>query len=320
MEPVVTSPVTGGRARLCDEFRTADLIARYRNDWGLDVADHFEGVHKLSLFLCKDSGYRFFHPPSLAGEAAFYDRFWALEDPTIHRPRGAIRDDWQFALERLRPGEKALDVGCAEGAFMEHAQQIAEIEGIDENAEGCRIARRNGLSANCSTVTDYAAAKAGAYDVVVASQVLEHVYDVAAFINGLKALVRPGGRVILSVPNNQPYYAGWSKYEPLNNPPHHIGLWNEKSLRNMAGHFGLIVDEVAYLGTTDRFALQVFRRAAHLVDVTRAPDQLRFGDWIRIAIAAPLALLLTARERVVRSTCNYAYLSIVLSKPIDHQS
>ena len=304
---------------MSDEFRCTDLVARYRNDWGLEVDDHFQGIHRLSLYRCKDSGYRFFYPPSLAGEASFYDQFWALENPTVHRPKGVVRDDWQFALERLRPGEKALDVGCAEGAFMEHARQITDIEGIDENQQGCQIAQRNGLNASCASVAEFAKARPAAFDVVTASQVLEHVYDVAGFISGLMGLVRPGGRIILSVPNNEPYYVGWSKYEPLNNPPHHIGLWNEPALRKMANHFGLKVEELGYLGTPDRFTLQVYRRASHLADVTKSPNQLRFGDWLRIAFATPIALILTLKERLLRSTCNHAYVSVVLTAPMDRR-
>ena len=312
MEQPVRSPVTGGAAKLCDTFRCADIVDRYRNDWGLEVATHFEGRRELPLYRCEDTGYRFFHPPTLAGEAAFYDQFWALENPRIHRPAGTWRDDWQFALDRLRPGERVLDVGCADGAFLERAREIGEAEGIDENAAGCRVAQRAGLKVTCTAVGDFAADHPAAFDVVAASQVLEHVYDVAGFVSHLKRLVRPDGRIILSVPNNQPYYAGWSKYEPLNNPPHHIGLWNERSLRRMARHLDLEVEELGLLGAPDRFALQVFRHAAHLAGVTRAPNQLRAGDWLRIAITTPIAFVATLAERVTGSTCNHAYLATVL--------
>ena len=262
--------------------------------------------HRLSLF----------YPPSLAGEAEFYDEFWALENPNIHRPKGVMRDDWKYALDRIQPNERLLDVGCAEGAFLEHASKVAIAEGIDENDEGCRLARSSGLKATCASVTDFAQWHPEAFDAVVASQVLEHVYDVATFMNGLIRLVRPGGRLVLSVPNNEPYYVGWTKYDPLNNPPHHIGMWNEASLRKMARHFDLAVDEVGHLGAPDRFTLQVYRRAAYLADVTKAPNQLDWKSWLRIGLAAPIALVLTLKERVLGSTSNHAYVSVVLRKPI----
>lgn len=315
MEQNVTSPVTQGRASPCDRFQTAAIIDRYRNDWKLDVADHFNGMDELSLYRCEATGYRFFHPPSLAGEAAFYDAFWALDDPHVHRPEGAWRDDWQFALERIGKGERVLDVGCADGAFVERAGQIAQAEGLDENEKGCRLAQSKGLNVTCAAVADFARLHAGAFDTVTASQVLEHVYDVAGFITALKQLVRPGGRLILSVPNNEPYYVGWTKYEPLNNPPHHIGLWNAASLRRMAEHFGLAVEEVGHLGAPDRFTLQVYRRAAILASVWKAPNQLQLGDWVKIIGASPFALVTTLKERLAGSTSNHAYVSIVLRKP-----
>jgi 2-polyprenyl-3-methyl-5-hydroxy-6-metoxy-1,4-benzoquinol methylase len=314
MAHTIESPVTGGPATPCDQFRCADLIDRYRNDWGLDVAAHFTGMDSLTLYCCKDTGYRFFHPPSLAGEAAFYDAFWALDDPHIHRPQRATRADWQFALEQIRKGERVLDVGCADGGFVELAGAIAHAEGIDENEKGCRLAQAKGLRVSCAAVTDFSRLHAAAFDTVTASQVLEHVYDVSRFVIALKQLVRPGGRIILSVPNNEPYYAGSSKYEPLNNPPHHIGLWNEGSLRRMAAHFDLTVDEVEHLGPSDRFTLQVYRRAALLAGVSKAPRQLAAADWLRIIGTAPLGLTLTLKERLTRSAANKAYLSIVLRK------
>ena len=121
--------------------------------------------------------------------------------------------------------------------------------------------------------------------------------------------------MILSVPNNEPYYVGWAKYEPLNNPPHHVGLWNAKSLRRMAKRLGLHVDEVGHVGKPDRFNLQVYRRAANLVGVWRAPNQLRPIDWAKIIPASPLAFILTLRERLARSTSNRSYVAIVLRKP-----
>ena len=315
MEQTVPSPVTQGRSSLCDRFQTEAIIDRYRNDWELDVADHFNGMDQVSLYRCEDTGYRFFHPPSLAGEAAFYDAFWALDDPHVHRPENAWRNDWQFALERLEQGERVLDVGCADGAFVKRAGEVAWSEGLDENEKGCQLAQAKGLNVTCAPVANFARLHPDEFDTVTASQVLEHVYDVNGFIAALAQLARPGGRIILSVPNNEPYYAGSAKYEPLNNPPHHIGLWNERSLRKMAKHFGLTVEEVGHLGSPDRFTLQVYRRAALLANVSKAPNQLKPGDWVKIIVTSPIGFILTLKERLDRSTSNYAYLSIVLRKP-----
>lgn len=308
----VPSPVTGGPTTLWGKIDSGPLIERYRADLGLEVADYLKGRERLDIYECQDTGFRFF-ARELAGEAAFYDQLWKRENPNSHRPTEG-RDDWNFALDQIRPGERVLDVGAAGGEFVARAAEIADAEGIDESAEGCRVARDKGLNVHCTSATDFAAANPGAFDKVIASQVLEHVYDVAGFVTALKDLLKPGGKMILAVPNNEPYYVGWAKYDPLNNPPHHIGHWNEASLRKMAEHFGLTVEQVAYLGSPDRFTLQVYRRAAYLAKIPRAPRRLTKDDWTKLTAAAPVAFILTVGRRMVETTYAYGYVSIVLRK------
>lgn len=309
---LVPSPVTGGQTAVVDQFDAAAIIYRYRADWDIDVRSYFDGMSKVPLFQCADTGYRFFYPQSLAGEADFYDVVWQAE---IRRADSSEwRDDLQFALNRLRPGERVLDVGCANGVFVERAAQIAIAEGIDANRKGCQFAAERGLNVTCTTVGEHGRQFGSSYDTVVAFQVLEHVFDVSGFIQGLASLARPGGRIILSVPNNQPYYAGWAKYEPMNNPPHHIGLWNEQSLRAMARHFCLSVCEVEMTDRPSSFPVQTFRRAAHLARIPKNPSQVRGVEWLWIWAMAPMAVILSALDFVTRPSSRYAYLSIVLQK------
>ena len=72
MSEIVRSPITDAAARMIDALDPAILISRYSAEWDLDVADAFEGLGKVELFLCPDTRYRFFHPQRLAAEAAIY--------------------------------------------------------------------------------------------------------------------------------------------------------------------------------------------------------------------------------------------------------
>ena len=118
----VPSPITGQPARLVDQLDAATVCARYRES-GVDVSSYIPDHGPLDVYQCPDTGYRFFHPPSLAGEADFYEQ---LYDPTSEeggdRDYRAWSDDYQYAFERIAPGERLL-VSAAVRLFLRRADQ-----------------------------------------------------------------------------------------------------------------------------------------------------------------------------------------------------
>lgn len=299
MSEIVRSPITGAAARMIDALDPAILISRYSAEWGLDVADAFEGLEKVELFLCPDTGYRFFHPQRLAAEASIYDQIGSPEFVAEHGGEIEWKPDWQFGFEQITEGDRILDVGCSDGGFLVRASSISAASGLEGNAISSARARDRGLDVTSGYVIDYLKHHAGEFDKVFAFQVLEHVYAVRDFVEGLIGLLKPKGKLILVVPNCDPWFAGWGKYDPLNNPPHHIGLWNESALRGMAKSLGLVVAQVAFLGEGATIKQDAYRRACLLAKVY-SPARHHSGlEWSRIALAAPIAIagLITGRRR-----------------------
>jgi 2-polyprenyl-3-methyl-5-hydroxy-6-metoxy-1,4-benzoquinol methylase len=68
------------------------------------------------------------------------------------------------------------------------------------------------------------------YDAVCLFQVLEHMHDISGFFKHVRAFIKPQGKLIISVPNNNPYLYVNDKLHTLNLPPHHMGLWTGSSL------------------------------------------------------------------------------------------
>ena len=108
-----------------------------------------------------------------------------------------------FFVSRVRAGERVLDVGCGSGAL---AQDLAEragasVVGIDLNAANIDAA----MATHAHPRVTYRVGDAlrdipnGPFDVVILSNVLEHLPHRAAFLRRLKTEARPG-RFLIRVP------------------------------------------------------------------------------------------------------------------------
>ncbi len=100
-----------------------------------------------------------------------------------------------------------LDVGCGGGIVAEPLARLGgRVTGIDpaeENIEAAKLhAEKSGLTIDYRATTVEALAKTGAaFDVVIASEVVEHVADLDFFVGRSAALVKPGGLMIVTTIN-----------------------------------------------------------------------------------------------------------------------
>jgi 2-polyprenyl-6-hydroxyphenyl methylase / 3-demethylubiquinone-9 3-methyltransferase len=107
-------------------------------------------------------------------------------------------------------GIEALDVGCGGGLLAEPLARLgAAVTGIDPTAAGVETARWHaeevGLEIAYEVTTLEELAAAGRrFDLVVASEVVEHVPDVPGFLAALAETTRPGGLAVLSTLSRTP--------------------------------------------------------------------------------------------------------------------
>jgi SAM-dependent methyltransferase len=105
----------------------------------------------------------------------------------------------------IGPGTRVLDIGCGNGYWAgRFAKEGAVAVGIDPSPSGIDIARRTypaarfeQLAAGRDPLADLGELP---FDIVVSTEVVEHLYDPPGWATGCFAALRPGGRLVLSTP------------------------------------------------------------------------------------------------------------------------
>lgn len=100
------------------------------------------------------------------------------------------------------PGGRVLDVGMGEGALALHFQaQGHEVVGVELDPVLAAAARRRGLNVHEIDVATDDLSGLGAFDTVICADVLEHLAQPADALARLRGLLRPGGQLLVSLPN-----------------------------------------------------------------------------------------------------------------------
>jgi len=130
-----------------------------------------------------------------------YEDLWArlpdeLESPELARRRA-------FLAEHVRAGDRVLDLGCGDGAFLVELSRLgASPVGVDiaDAALARAAARCPGAELHRGGDDAGIPLPSGSVDVVWCSETLEHVGDTAGFLAEARRVLRPGGRLAVTVP------------------------------------------------------------------------------------------------------------------------
>jgi SAM-dependent methyltransferase len=103
---------------------------------------------------------------------------------------------------RERDGGSLLDVGSGRGDLGVVAGELGwDVTAIEPSAAAAEAARRRGVRSVTGTLATALVELEPPYDAVVFQHSLEHVADPAADLARARSLLRPGGGVLVTVPN-----------------------------------------------------------------------------------------------------------------------
>jgi 2-polyprenyl-6-hydroxyphenyl methylase/3-demethylubiquinone-9 3-methyltransferase len=148
------------------------------------------------------------------------------------------------------PPARVLDVGCGNGSMTaRYVQRGYRAVGIDLSATGLEIARKAHPGIRFEPLAADAAVLANLgeepFDLVISTEVVEHLYDPRAYAAGCFAACRPGGRFICSTPYHgylKNFLIGLSgKWDQHLSPlwdSGHIKMWSRRTLTQLLTEVG----------------------------------------------------------------------------------
>ena len=179
------------------------------------------------------------------------------------------RRDEQYSLNRRcrqlmnhwQPPGRLLDVGCSTGLFLNAMRAFGwDVEGVELSEFAANYAREQfGLKVATGTLEE-ALLPGESFDVVTLYDVLEHVIDPKSTLREIHRILKPGGMILLSLPNPDSFEAklfgsswvGWDR-------PRHLHIFSASVLRRYLVEAGFDFGHVESLGGRLGLSLLSFR-------------------------------------------------------------
>jgi SAM-dependent methyltransferase len=137
-----------------------------------------------------------------------------------------------------------LDAGCGTGGNLGLLARYGQVAGVELDATARELANQRQLGEVLpGRLPDGLPFASGSFDLVVLLDVLEHLEDDCASLTALANLLKPGGRIVLTVPA---FPLLWSPHDEAH---HHKRRYRAATLRAVIERAGLETAYLSYFNT-----------------------------------------------------------------------
>lgn len=180
------------------------------------------------------------------------------------------RREATLSLLEQNPDAKLLDLGCGDGEFsLKLAERIGtrKVYGVDIVEQSLTKAKAKGIQVYLGDLNEKLPFEDGSFDVVLASEVIEHLHDTDGFFREVRRVLRNGGYAVIETPNlaafhnilalllgKQPFpavvsneiYAGiWGHQEKQigSEEPGHLRIFTLSALKELLEYYGFQIEK-----------------------------------------------------------------------------
>lgn len=210
----------------------------------LRVKDYFLSQEEFDIMECENCGLLFTEPrpaPEVIGKYYQSDEYYSHQEnkkglvPKIYEAVKTlnIKNKVKMAVEGLPQG-RLLDIGCGVGDFLCQVKREGwEVVGIEPSEDAKNIAEKR-LGFRPLAPGDSVSLEEHSFDVITLWHVLEHVDDLKFQTFEIHRLLKPGGRLVIALPNFQSFdcqyfkdkWAAWDV-------PRHLNHFAPETLKRM---------------------------------------------------------------------------------------
>lgn len=205
------------------KISTEQICSQWSQVFHITLSDQFNQIQTIFHWKCLETGFEWYTPAEAAGDGSLYQQLQKF-------PWYYMSDKWEFhaALDYIQPSSKVLEVGIGGAGFLQLARRkVVDIEGMEINPEAIQNAQKLGFTIYPLSIDEFLSQYPDQkYDAICAFQVIEHIPNPISFLSKLINILKPNGKLILSVPNSEVLRKVDPSYENLlDQPPHHMSHW-----------------------------------------------------------------------------------------------
>lgn len=216
----------------------------------LELKDLFLTQEPFKILECKECGLLYTTPRPNKDEIGRYynsEEYYSHQEnkegfiPKVYEKVKSVnhKNKYGIATEGKEKG-KALDIGCGVGDFLHTMEQHGwDCTGV-EPSEDAKVIAKKRIKGQLLSSEEQENLPDSSFDIITMWHVLEHVDDIRWQIQQLHRLCKPGGRIIIALPNyksydGQYYKAEWAAYDV----PRHLNHFNKETLIKILEESGL---------------------------------------------------------------------------------
>lgn len=194
----------------------------------------------------------------------------------------------------LPPSPRILDAGCGTGGNLQRYRRLGQVEGVEPNEEAVRFCRERGFDSVAQAGLEDLPYEDGRFDLIAATDVLEHIAAEQEALRELLRVAAPGGSLLLTVPA---YMWMWTAED---DNLHHQRRYTRRRLREAVERAGWQPGNATYFNTTLLLPIAVvrlLRKRDREEGSGEQADLERTRPWLN----GPLSLPMRAEARLIKA-------------------